>query len=203
MISISKGNTEYKVLEIFTSFQGEGHNLGKHVTFVRLSGCNLDCPWCDEKAGKTSQRQFYSMEASDIIRYIKANTVIITGGEPTLQNVEELAFEIHRVYPFTSVCVETNGTNPLGHDEIDWISCSPKAENNYMIADGLEYDELKYVVDDDFKASVVPVTKKTVWLQPENFTFAESIKKAEEILHRDGQDNWRLGIQAHKFWEVK
>ena len=72
-----------KINEIFYSLQGEGRNTGRAAVFVRFSGCNLKCPFCD-----TLFSSYREMSNDDIVEAIKqypARLVILTGGEPTLQ----------------------------------------------------------------------------------------------------------------------
>lgn len=187
----------FLVKEIFTSFQGEGRMLGKRATFIRLAGCNLACPWCDED-GAT----MYALTMDEIAECVYANTVILTGGEPTLQDIDKLAGYLKSVKPGLRVAVETNGTNKINRRYIDWVTCSPKPGTNYTINPGLQYSELKYVVDDTFDPSVIPETSKTVWLQPQWFDKESSVEKIEKIL-KDSPRNWRFGIQAHKYWGLR
>ena len=81
---------KYKVNEIFYSIQGEGRHAGRAAIFVRFSGCNLKCPFCD-----TDFKKYEEMEAIDILNKIQllspdCKFIVFTGGEPTLQVDEEL-----------------------------------------------------------------------------------------------------------------
>lgn len=72
-----------RINEIFYSLQGEGHYAGTPAVFVRFSGCNLKCPFCD-----TDFHSFRELSIPEILREISvypARRVILTGGEPTLQ----------------------------------------------------------------------------------------------------------------------
>lgn len=82
-----------EIKEIFYSYQGEGYNFGKPVIFVRFSGCNMDCPWCDEAQSRRNNRENlkYRIEKEDVVsqieKLIKENSctsLIFTGGEPSL-----------------------------------------------------------------------------------------------------------------------
>ena len=55
----------YRVNEIFLSLQGEGHHAGEAAVFIRLSGCNLNCPFCD-----TDFKEYIVMDVPSIIRHI-------------------------------------------------------------------------------------------------------------------------------------
>ena len=68
---------------VFSSLQGEGRNVGRPATFIRFSGCNLACRWCD-----THKDERMTLTAEDIVKKVGEHSnksVIITGGEPTAQ----------------------------------------------------------------------------------------------------------------------
>lgn len=78
----------YKVAEIFTSINGEGRSAGQLATFIRFSGCNLDCTYCDTKWANLPDAKYTVMSADEIYSHIKMtgiNHVTITGGEPLIQ----------------------------------------------------------------------------------------------------------------------
>ena len=117
----------YKVNEIFYTLQGEGAHSGIPAVFVRFSGCNLRCPWCD-----TEFTSFTPMTAEEIVATAlslydipneRRRMLVLTGGEPSLQVDELLITALHAAGFY--ICIETNGTRPLPAG-IDWITCSPK-----------------------------------------------------------------------------
>ena len=98
-----------KVNEIFKSIQGEGSFAGKLCSFVRLTGCNRRCSYCDTKY---AYEKGYNLSTEEIVEKIKMlgpNLVEITGGEPLLQKetAELIDFLIKRKHV---VLIETNGT---------------------------------------------------------------------------------------------
>ena len=110
-----------RVNEIFYSIQGEGAHSGEAAIFIRLSGCNLKCSFCD-----TKHQSFQNLSEEEICAEISeypANLVVITGGEPALQLTHSLVDKIHRLNK--KVAVETNGTRKLPAN-VDWITVSPK-----------------------------------------------------------------------------
>ena len=84
-------NKKMKICEIFTSIQGESTFAGLPCTFVRLSGCNLRCVYCDTKY---SYDEGIEMEIGDIVQRVDSagvRLVEITGGEPMLQGEETIS----------------------------------------------------------------------------------------------------------------
>ena len=117
----------YKINEVFYTLQGEGAHSGIPAVFVRFSGCNLRCPWCD-----TEFSEFTEMSADEIVREAlslydipneRRKMLVLTGGEPSLQVDTPLIDALHQAGFY--ICIETNGTRLLP-DGIDWITCSPK-----------------------------------------------------------------------------
>ncbi len=103
-----------KICEIFTSIQGESTFAGLPCTFVRLSGCNLRCVYCDTKY---SYDGGIEMEIIDIMQRIASagvRLVEITGGEPMLQGEETLALSRELLDKGHQVLVETNGSINIG-----------------------------------------------------------------------------------------
>jgi len=192
---------KYYIEEIFDSIQGEGFLVGIPSTFIRMAGCNLNCEWCDTKYA-WNKREEKLKDIEFILKRITQNTVIITGGEPTLQNLSDLIKAIrHKFKNKVKICLETNGTNEI-HYNIDWITCSPKPFSNYIIR--CKPNELKYIVDEKFSIEVIPDKYKykiPIWLQPQWFDFKNSIKKCYELVLK--YDFLRIGFQLHKFYHIK
>lgn len=97
-----------KINEIFYSLQGEGYHTGTPAIFVRFSGCNLKCDFCD-----TQHEEGKMMTDDEIIAEVKkypAVTVVLTGGEPSLWIDDELIDRLHQAGKY--VTIETNGTRP-------------------------------------------------------------------------------------------
>jgi len=102
-----------KVVEIFSSFQGEGLLAGKRQIFIRLAGCNLNCNYCDTKYAKVGGRQMSVGEVvGEVLRKVSndLHSISFTGGEPLLQHkfVGEVAQKL-KEYDFLTY-LETNGT---------------------------------------------------------------------------------------------
>lgn len=137
------------VHSIFKTIQGEGPFTGQRSIFIRLAGCNLQCPMCD--TDYTSDRRFLSVsQIIDMVNdhaHIHSYLVVITGGEPFRQNIKHLVEVLlangHQVQ------IETNGTlyQELPYDQIT-VVCSPKTGNiNRQLLPHI--DAFKYVLHAD------------------------------------------------------
>lgn len=119
-----------RISEIFYSIQGEGRLLGVPSVFVRTSGCNLRCRWCDTPY-TSWQPEGKSWSVKNILAEVEkypARHVVITGGEPLLApDIEELAHELKQ--RGAHITIETAATifKPLA---ADLISMSPKLANS-------------------------------------------------------------------------
>ena len=193
----------YYICEIFDSIQGEGSWMGIPATFIRFTGCNLRCEWCDTKYSWDPENE-QKMNVDEIISHINFPTVIITGGEPTIYDLKELIGAIREKFcnkKTAKIAIETNGTNEINWD-IDWIVCSPKPDADFQIR--CEPNELKYVVDEKFSVDVIPdryIDKIPIWLQPNSEDLDNSMKKCYSLTMK--HSFLRLGIQLHKIYNIK
>lgn len=108
---------EYKVVEMFTSINGEGTKAGQLAVFVRLQGCNLNCSYCDTKWANEKDAPFRIMTEDEIVKAVLdtgVSNVTLTGGEPLLQKDVDILLERFGVEERLSVEVETNGSVSIG-----------------------------------------------------------------------------------------
>lgn len=107
---------EFKVAEIFTSINGEGTRAGQTAVFVRFTGCNLNCSYCDTKWANEPNAEYKLMADREILSRIKETrikNVTLTGGEPLLrEGIHELLEEIAKD-GFLQAEIETNGSIDL------------------------------------------------------------------------------------------
>lgn len=179
-----------KINEIFYSLQGEGFHTGTPALFIRFSGCNLKCPFCDTRheEGRWMDDEEIWAEAAAC----PARTVILTGGEPSLWIDDALIDGLHRLGKY--VCIETNGTRkvPAG---IDWVTCSPKGEP--VVLDRI--DEVKVVFTGEEDVEVYrQLPAKQYYLQPCSCRNTEEV--VDYILKHPA---WRLSLQTHKWIEIR
>lgn len=176
----------YRVNEIFYSLQGEGFHTGTPAVFLRLSGCNRKCSFCD-----TDHVGFRLMSASEIAAEagrFPARFIVVTGGEPLLQIDDELIRTLKAIGFY--IAVETNGSLavPAG---IDWVTCSPK--NGPWLIDRI--DELKIVYqsqDPEAIARSLPKARHH-FLQP-----CSGKNTSDTIDYLLAHPGWRLSLQTHK-----
>ncbi len=100
-----------RVTEIFTDIEGEGTEAGVPTLFVRLTGCNLRCSWCDTKYSYTGGVEMPVSCVAGVINKSPIKRVSITGGEPLLQKKEVL--ELMRLCRGKKFNIETNGAVSL------------------------------------------------------------------------------------------
>jgi len=204
----------YAVKEIFLTQQGEGANIGRTAVFIRFAGCNLwsgreqdrataTCRFCDtDFVGgtryATADDLAEAVLAAWTARQPEHHMVVLTGGEPLLQADEPLirALRARNFY----VAVETNGTQPLPC-HIDWICVSPKAGAPLLL---MHADELKLVYPQD---GLTPDDLSGFhsghrWLSPMDLPGRRTRNVDAATAYCRDHPEWRLAIQAHKYWNI-
>lgn len=192
---------QYKINEIFCSIQGEGFHTGRAAIFIRFSGCNLSCPFCDTKH---QEGQWYTVE--DIlaqIREFSAKFVVLTGGEPTLQ-VDDCLIDDLTVEGY-EVAIETNGT-ALPPLNICWVTFSPKDMFCTNASPVLRYcDEIKVVFTGKEFRTYENVNAKHRYIQPCDTGDLEKnaaiMQQAVEFIKQNPQ--WKLSLQTQKILNVR
>lgn len=190
-----------KVNEIFYSLQGEGFHTGTASVFVRLSGCNLRCPFCD-----TDHLSGMEMTEEEIVAKVcefPARHVVITGGEPSLFLTETMVDLLHQHGKF--VAVETNGTHLLP-DNIDWVTLSPK---DAFVSQGtpvIEHcNEIKVVYDGSPLHDYGHIRADHHFLQPCDTGDSERNARivSDAISYIQSHPQWRLSLQTHKIINIQ
>jgi 7-carboxy-7-deazaguanine synthase len=206
-IEKTKNNeTKLPVMELFHTLQGEGFHTGRPAVFVRLAGCDVGCFWCDVKESWDSDKHPSISEDSIVNQALKFKTkfIVITGGEPTLHNINSLTKKLKENNFYTAI--ETAGTNILPKN-LDWICFSPKKfkkplDEIYELA-----DELKVII---FQKSDLEWAKEhekkminkncNLYIQPEWSKMEKHLPIILTFLENNPQ--WRLSIQSHKFLNI-
>jgi 7-carboxy-7-deazaguanine synthase len=161
-----------RVTEIFFSIQGESTHAGRPCAFVRFTGCDLRCQYCDTEYSFYGGRQMTRAEILAEVAKYPTRFVCLTGGEPVLQKeLPELAQELlDRGY---DVSLETHGQRPLdrippGVKKIVDLK-TPGSEEPHTAFRELERlqpgDELKVVVcsESDFRWAVEVIDRLELW----------------------------------------
>jgi len=205
-----------KVTESFKSIQGEGSFAGKLCSFVRLSGCNLRCSYCDTKYAYEKGDDLSIEEIVRKIKILKSNLVEITGGEPLLQKetFELIDTLIKQKY---IVLIETNGT--IGIENINQhaiiildLKCPGSKMSVNTLWKNIEYlrkkDEVKFVIGDrkdyDWAKNVTAKYNLTQRVNHVHFSPVYSKLVPKELAEWICNDNLdvRMQIQIHKYiWD--
>ena len=213
--------------EIFPSIQGEGFSAGVPSVFCRLSLCNLRCSWCDTKHtwdwdNFSPKEQIISTEVEEVSKQIHShgiNNVVLTGGEPLMQQdpLAELALRLKRLDHRLEI--ETNGTY-IPRSElsgcIDQWNVSPKLSNSGMgigarlIEDSLQWfaaqenTRFKFVVAENEDVEEVEeivrkyrVRAEHVMLMPEATTTEKLARRSSWLVEACVERGYRFGTRLH------
>lgn len=214
------------VHSIFYTLQGEGPHTGCPAVFIRLAGCNLQCPGCDTEytdGRETLSLQEIIVRAERTYAHVANHhrpIIVISGGEPLRQNIAPLVAMLKRWY---KVQIETNGTlaitDPESFSGVD-VVCSPKAGKvHYSIVAHANW--FKYVmhhesVDPDDGLPVLaldhsasprvyrPPIGTTIYLQPMDCQNERTNRlNTEAVLASCLKFGYILQLQQHKLLGVE
>jgi len=192
-------------MEAFYTLQGEGFHQGKAAYFIRLAGCDVGCVWCDVK--ESWDEELYPVQTiEEIVNKAKQNPArlaVITGGEPTLHNLEKLTAALKSEGFSTNI--ETSGSSPLT-GKWDWICLSPKKFKAPLEEILDKANELKIIIfnKSDFQWAEKYAEKVSsdckLYLQPE---WSKSEKVTPLIIDYIKENpKWELSLQIHKYINV-
>jgi len=220
-----------QITEIYKSIQGESTHAGLPCVFVRLTGCNLRCSWCDSEYTFTGGHRMTMEEVFEEVVQISpgGGLVEITGGEPMLQEREVVPLMRRLLNEGYKVLLETSGERPLervpsGVVKIVDVKCPNSGEGDTFHIENLETlhsrDEVKFVLSDradyefarDFVAQYRLVHRvNAVLFSPAFSKDAHGTRNTSHCLLDPRElaewmlaDNVpaRLGLQLHKFiWD--
>jgi len=199
-----------KVNEIFYSIQGEGTLIGIPMVFVRFTGCNLRCTWCDTKYAWEEGKEMSMEEIIGEIRKYKSNWVCLTGGEPLLQ--KDIYKLIDRLINLGyRVLLETNGSlslEDLPCEEqliVDMDIKTPSSGmSNFMNLENLELlgpkDTIKFVIADENDYNFMKEFIKNHEIKGEVIAQSEGNKNLKWLTEKVLEDglNIRVLPQLHK-----
>ncbi len=192
-------------MESFYTIQGEGFHTGKAAYFIRLAGCDVGCVWCDVKESwnEDLHPRKTIKELVEETKKSKAPIAVITGGEPLLQNLNNLTAALQKAGIKTHL--ETSGSSPLS-GFWDWICLSPKKFKAPLPQVLNAANELKVVVY--HKSDLAwgqTFTNKTnpqclLFFQPEWSKRDTITPIIVEYIKKNPQ--WNLSLQTHKYINV-
>ena len=217
--------SELVVSEVFgPTFQGEGPSLGRRAAFVRLGRCNLACSFCDtpytwdweRHDPATELRRVDVDELADQVRALRVPLVVVTGGEPLLQQSRLVDF-LELLHPSHEVEIETAGTLAPDAELVSLVArfnVSPKLSNSGMPLERRYKPEVlrafqathkaafKFVASDEgsldeIASTVAECGLRDVWVMPEGVTpddvTGRGRKLADAVLAR----GWNLTTRLH------
>lgn len=206
----------YRVNEIFYTLQGEGAHSGIPAVFIRFSGCNLHCLWCDTDFADSHEMTAEAIVQEALSLYDVPNErrkmCVLTGGEPSLQVDADLIRALHAAGFY--ICIETNGTRPIP-EGIDWVTCSPKKGSQLALR---KVDEVKVVFTGDYDPEIwrTQLEAEHWMLQPLRYNGEWLMNGGVDELQDDRNDNlddtvryilahpfWRLSVQLHKIVGIR
>jgi len=201
------------ITEIFKSIQGESTYAGLPCLFVRLTGCNLRCRWCDTAYAFYGGQKMTVAEVLATLRQLGGSLVELTGGEPLLQQ---------EIYPLTDqllaqgfrVLVETSGERNLAQlprqvVKVVDVKCPGSGEEGKFCFDNLSWldrkDQIKFVIlnENDYSYARDFLARHELHRFVDEVIFSPvfdqlSPRSLAEWILRDGLEV-RLGMQLHKF----
>ena len=194
----------YRINEIFYSLQGEGFHTGTPAVFVRFSGCNLRCHFCDTQH-QTGEMMSLQDIVDEVNKYPIAPLLVLTGGEPSLFIDEAFVAELKQKTG-KKIAIETNGTRTLPNN-LDWVTFSPKSafEGGDIEPCVLtRCDELKVVYLGQDLAQYDGIEAKHRFLQP---CFVEDLEQRQANMQAcveavKSHPNWRLSLQVHRVLQI-
>jgi 7-carboxy-7-deazaguanine synthase len=204
------------ITEIFKSIQGESNFAGLPCVFVRLTGCNLRCHWCDTAYAFHGGQKMSVDEVMARVHQLGGELVELTGGEPLLQD---------DIYPLTDkllaegfkVLVETSGERNIGRlpravVKVLDVKCPGSGEGGTFCLDNLnsidQKDQIKFVIADenDFRFASDFMMQHNLHNHVQEIILSPVFgqlppRQLAEWILRDGL-RVRMGLQIHKFiWD--
>jgi 7-carboxy-7-deazaguanine synthase len=200
---INKGEM-LPLMEEFYTIQGEGFHTGKAAYFIRIGGCDVGCHWCDVKESWNADLH-PPTSSNSIVNNVKniANTVVVTGGEPSMWNLEYITKSLQNLQIKTHV--ETSGAYKLT-GLWDWICLSPKKTKLPLEAVYLKANELKMIIfnKNDFKFAEEQAAKVSenceLFLQPEWSNKEKMTPLIVDYVMKNPK--WKISLQTHKYLNI-
>ena len=200
-----KKGLKLPIMEEFYSIQGEGFNTGKPAYFIRVGGCDVGCHWCDVK--ESWNPNLHPLTDVDVVvnnvKKFPAQSIVITGGEPLLYNLDYLTQELTN--NGVEVFLETSGAHPLSGNW-HWICLSPKKTLPPLPEVYEKAHELKVIIfnKNDIKWAEEHAAKANasckLYMQPE---WSNRDKVMPMIIDYVMENpKWNISLQTHKIMQI-
>lgn len=202
---IFEGGKKLPIMEEFYTLQGEGFNTGKAAYFVRVGGCDVGCSWCDSKESWNAEL-FPPLDVDSVVQNAineHANTVVVTGGEPSLYPLDYFTSKLQSNGILTMV--ETSGAHKLS-GSWDWICLSPKKYSPPQSSVYSISNELKVIIQTEADLNWAEqnadlVNKDTpLFLQPEWSVASKLMPLLTDYIMKNPK--WRMSLQSHKYMGI-
>ena len=192
------------LMEEFYTIQGEGFHTGKAAYFIRIGGCDVGCHWCDVKESWNAETHPPTSSEKIVDNALKfAKTVVVTGGEPLMWNLDFLTNLLHKNNIKTHI--ETSGAYTLS-GTWNWICLSPKKTKLPLSEIYAKTNELKIIIynKNDFKFAEEQAAKVSdnceLFLQPE---WSKRDKMTPLIVdYVMNNPQWKISLQTHKYLNI-
>ncbi len=193
------------LMEEFYTIQGEGYNTGKAAYFIRIGGCDVGCHWCDVKESwDANVHPLTPVEniLSNVLAW-KARSVVVTGGEPLIYNLDTLTRLL--LEQNIETFIETSGAYPLS-GSWNWVCLSPKKTLAPLPAIYQQAKELKVIIfnQHDFKWAEEQAAAVNdncyLYLQPEWSKQAQLLPQIIEYVKANPK--WMISLQTHKYMNI-
>lgn len=192
------------LMEEFYTIQGEGYHKGTASYFIRIGGCDVGCHWCDVKESWLAELHPPTAITAIVDNAVKySDTIIVTGGEPLMWNMNPLTTELKNKGVQTHI--ETSGAYKLT-GIWDWICLSPKKNKLPTEEVYANANELKVIIynNDDFRFAEEQAKKTNknsiLYLQPE---WSKRDKMMPIIVdYVMANPKWKVSLQTHKYLNI-
>lgn len=200
-----KSGRKLPIMEQFYTVQGEGAHTGKAAYFIRIGGCDVGCHWCDVKESWDASIHPL-VDVNEVVRNANshpAKTVVITGGEPLIFNLEYLTKQLSNAG--ISVHLETSGAHEYS-GTFDWVCLSPKKNAPPKEIYYQKAHELKVIVYNrhDFEWALEHGAKVSedcvLYLQPEWSKREEIMPLIVDFVMNNPA--WNISLQSHKYMNI-
>ncbi len=193
------------LMEAFYTVQGEGYYSGTAAYFLRIGGCDVGCHWCDVKESWNADLHPPTSIAAILkgIEEYPVETVVITGGEPLMWNLDRLTLALKN--KGLKVHLETSGAYPYSGN-FDWVCLSPKKMQAPLDAIKPIANELKVIVNNKHDFTWAMEQRKglsddcKLYLQSEWSKREKVIPMIIDFIKEEKA--WTISLQSHKYMNI-